>query len=316
MYKLIEPKLTPGSHSARNRAQYSMEHGYVNGLGLPIAVVDRTGHSIIIEPMRSQGYTGKLVISIYHQTASGCQLNALSSIQDNPKLAKAWGETEGLKNSFLFAYEVLYEQLATKGWCYIDELDIIISTNWSSQGQIRHPRFSIDSRVRLGERRKRAALDLWMIGNAGWEQGYLKVGSEVVRVPVVDDAEIPALHMGVGEYKLDKRNVVVEGRVEVFKMMSLNATSAGDVDTTTTATERAYTDLAKGSIAYLKTILTKSEGVTSQLGTYTSDIDRSLDRLERVNKNEYDEWSHRSKLTADNLKLVSPVTKLLTDIIG
>lgn len=316
MLKTISPTLTPGCPTTRNKSQYTKESNYVNGLGLPIAIVDRSGNSTIIGPTTSQGYTGKLTISIFHQTLGGSQLNALSSIQDNPQLAEIWGKTTGVKDTFLFAYEVYYEQLAKHGWFYIDDLDIIVSTNWSSHGQVRHPRFDQDPRDRLGKRTKKTAIDLWIEGDTDWEASFIRIGNQAANIPNVSETFEANMQIAFSEYQQADRVSISRGKIEILKQVALKPQQVVGHGDDLIANNKAGTECQKELFGKLKTFAGKSGEILTGLANVYNNVDRLLDVEERADKLTQDGATFQAKLAADNIKLVSPVVKVLTELIG
>lgn len=317
MLTLINPKLKPGNHATMNRSQYTVTHGYINGLGLPVAVVDRRGCSVIINPSSNMGYTGKLVITVFHTYVGGCQLNSLSHIQNSPELAKLWGdEHQGIKKEFTYSYEVAYEELARKGWCYVDEMDVIVTTNFLSPGDVIHPRFIRPVAEVLEGQMRGCLMDIHLVGFPAGTVKYMQVGPNVIKLNTYhEEAEKPGL------------NIVAlnEGRISISSVWGLEDVNKYVADTPEAAKLLEGARLAEKSVSserikVMEEVRRKLEKsiseATTEINGALTNIDRRLDYVDRINKVELDEEALRRKTSADSLKYVSPVSKLLMDLLG
>ena len=317
MLTLIKPKLKPGNHATMNRSQYTVTHGYVNGLGLPVAVVDRRGVSIIINPTPNMGFTGKLVITVFHNYVGGCELNSLSHIQSSPELAKLWGDNhQGLKRDFTYSYEVDYGDVARKGWCYVDEMDIIVTTNFLSPGDVVHPRNIKPIEEILDGSRKGNLMDIYLTGYPVDAVKYTQIGPDVVRLRCFEpDAEpsLSIIHFSNGDgYKLTK----ISDPRELNKYVANSAEEAKSLDFLRVNSQAAKSEALKVADDVRRKLDKAITEVSGELTDAISNVDRKLDYVDRINKVELEEESLRRKTSADSLKYVSPISKLLMDVLG
>lgn len=317
MLTLIKPKLKPGNHATMNRAQYTVTHGYINGLGLPVAVVDRRGVSIIINPTPNMGFTGKLTITVFHNYVGGCELNSLSHIQSSPELAKLWGDNhQGLKRDFTYSYEVDYGDVARKGWCYVDEMDIIVTTNFLSPGDVVHPRHIKPIEEILDGGRKGNLMDIFLTGYPEDAVKYTQVGPDVIRLRCFEPDAEPSLmivHFGDGEkFRLTK----ISDPRELNKYVANSAEEAKNLETTRVGSQSIKNEMLKATDEIRRRMDKAITEVSGELTDAIRNVDRRLDYVDRINKVELEEESLRRKTSADSLKYVSPISKLLVDMLG
>lgn len=317
MLTLAKPKLKPGNHATLNRAQYTVTHGYINGLGLPIAVVDRRGCSIIINPSSNMGYTGKLVITIYHTYAGPCQMNTLDSIQHSPELAKLWGdEHQGIKRDFIYSYELGYEDVAKKGWNYIDELDVVVTTDFLSPSNVRHPREVQEPSELLGATKRRQALEIWLSGLDADARRFIKVAGQTMMIPGNGTAGEVILNISANSYAETPNAIKVSDPESLKYIVFINQEYADDLEGTARFRNKVL-ELAQKEVERRGKQLDRAVDAIIEAATEAvKDIDRSLDRYDRVVKSQIDEGSLRRKASVESLKYVNPLSGLLVDILG
>lgn len=318
MLTLIKPKLKPGNHATMNRSQYTVTHGYVNGLGLPVAVVDRRGCSVIINPSSNMGFTGKLVITVFHSYVGGCQLNSLSHIQNSPELAKLWGdEHQGIKRDFVYSYELDYSQLANKGWCYVDEMDVIVTTNFLSPGDVVHPRHIMPVADVLSGQKRGRLMDIFLTGYPPGTVRYMQVGPTTITVKAIgeDDPNEKKLHI----YSFGGEGIicdVLNGDFEIRKYVGKSVEEAHNLESVRLAARSIESEKLK-ALEDIRRRLEKSVGeATANINDALSNIERRLDYADRISKVELEEEALKRKTSADSLKYVSPISKLLMDVLG
>lgn len=317
MLTLIEPKLKPGNQATMNRSQYTVTHGYINGLGLPVAIVDRRGCSVIINPSSNMGYTGKLVITVFHTYVGGCQLNSLSHIQNSPELAKLWGdEHQGIKRDFIYSYELEYSQIAQKGWCYVDEMDVIVNTNFLSPGDVVHPRHIRPVAEILGGQQRGCLMDIYLTGYPEGTVKYIQLGPNVIRLKsfgTEEEGRTLKTHQ-IQDGKIT--TLVISGEAEINKYVADTPEGAKNLEAARIASKAIVTERVKVLEDMRKRLDKSVNEITENLKDAVANLERKLDYVDRVSKVEMEEEALRRKTSADSLKYVSPVSKLLLDLIG
>lgn len=318
MLTLINPKLKPGNHATINRSQYTVTHGYINGLGLPVAVVDRRGCSVIINPSSNMGFTGKLVITVFHSYVGGCQLNSLSHIQNSPELAKLWGdEHQGIKREFIYSYELEYSQIASKGWCYVDEMDVIVTTNFLSPGDVVHPRHLQSAADVLGGQKRGTLIDAYITGFPAGTIKHLQVGPAMVTIKSGSEDALGEKTLSVSTLDTNGAAITtVSGEAEVRKYIGDTLEEAKNLESARIAAKAIIAEKTK-AIEDIRRRMEKSVGEASaNISDALSNIERKLDYVDRISKVELEEEAMKRKTTADSLKYVSPISKLLVDVLG
>lgn len=317
MLTLIEPKLKPGNQATMNRSQYTVTHGYVNGLGLPVAIVDRRGCSVIINPSSNMGYTGKLVITVFHTYVGGCQLNSLSHIQNSPELAKLWGdEHQGIKRDFIYSYELDYSQIAQKGWCYVDEMDVIVNTNFLSPGDVIHPRHIRPVAEILGGQQRGCLMDIFLTGYPENTVRYMQVGPNIVRLKSYGPEEASRTLTIFQMFEGRITSSTITGDAAIDKYVSDTLEGAKNLEAALIASKAFSVERAKVLEDMRKRIDRSVNEVAGNLKDAIANVERKLDYHDRISKVELEEEALKRKTSADSLKYVSPISKLLMDLIG
>ncbi len=299
--------------AAFNRSQYISEVGYINGLGCPIAIIDRRGISAVIPPTRANGFSGKLIVSYNNTMISNGGINSLSSIHQEPELAKRWGETSRFNGKFAYEYIITYDQLREQDWYYDDRLDLLISMHYNSlvmpdlpRSQVRELLESIASYGTGG-----VMLSAKIVGNWHCDVGYIAAGALSLTVPVDRTPNPPALVMTVVTNQTDIKTHTTTNVEEIKKIVS-------DVPPVILSEEHLRAQMALDEKCAKETVALLKNNIEEVLTGYKAvfeDIGRLLDLHERLEGVESDVVSNRRKSYAELLKVYSGLTGIIKTVL-
>lgn len=299
--------------TAFNRSQYTSEVGYVNGLGCPVAIVDRRGVSCVIPPTRAGGFSGKLIVSYMNTMIGSGSVNSLSSIHQEPELAKRWAETSRFNGKFNYEYVITYDQLKGEGWYYDDRLDLLISIHYNTltipdlpRNQIRDILESIAMYGSGG-----VMLSAKIVGRWHTNVGYIAAGALSLTVPVEDCDQTPALVMTVVTNETDVKTHTTTNREEIKKIVSDNPPII-------LTDEHLKSQIALDEKCAKETMTLLKSNIEEVLSGYRAvfeDIGRLLDLHERLEGVESDISSNRRKSYSELLKVYGGLTSIIKTVI-
>lgn len=159
-------------------------------------------------------------------------------------------------------------------------------------------------------------MDIFLTGYPPGTIKYLQVGPITIKVRTIGE-ESNDKSLTIVSFDGDRMSTeLITPHTEIMKYVGDTIPEARNLESTRGAIKSICGDRTK-VLEEVRRKLEKSVGdATTNIDAALTNIERKLDYVDRINKVELEEEALRRKTTADSLKYVSPISKLLMDALG